>query len=911
MELFLLVKKRGCFVHLTINSAVAERPSEIHMNKHANPLTHDNALGTMALIRRSRTSLGVLTMFLVLIFLYVAYDHWHEAYENALIAARTLIEKDITYRRWNALHGGVYAPVTETTPPNPYLNVPERDIVTTAGKKLTLVNPAYMTRQVHELEQKHGSTRGHITSLRVLRPGNSPDEWEAEALRAFEHGETEVSSIAVLDGTKYLRVIHSLKTEKSCLKCHAIQGYREGDIRGAISASIPMRPFYAGMMKSMATEGMLYFFYWLVGSGLILSRTRREENKTLALRTSEERYHAMVDAFDGQMYICSQDYRLEFMNQKILAHTGRNAVGEICYKALHGLGAACPWCVNDRVFRGEVVEREFQYPNNGRWYFAVSTPIYNADGTVSKQAMIHDITERKNFEQILMDREEMFRTMSGQFNALLDAIPDSITLLSPDYQILWANRAAGKKIGREPRDLEGKYCYDLWFNRPMPCEECPARESFLTGEAYEKHVTKDDRKLDVRTVPVMGANGVVNVIRVGRDVTEQVKLEDQLRQAQKLDSVGTLAGGIAHDFNNILSAIIGYGQITLMKMGEENPHRANIEQMLTAADRAAYLTQGLLAFSRKQLSNRKQVDLNHVISRTGTFLRRIIREDIEFRTQLHTDAVSVMADANQIEQVLMNLATNARDAMPKGGVLAVTTAQIRLDEEFSRRHGYGQAGMYALMTISDSGVGMDEETRLRIFEPFFTTKDVGKGTGLGLAVIYGIIKQHDGFINVYSEPGEGTTFRIYLPLVATDTTAEADIEETVMPAGGSETILLAEDDEMVRKLTQAVLEDFGYRVIVAVDGEDAVGKFMEHKDRIHLLLSDLIMPKKNGREVYDRIREVRPDIRVIFASGYSPDIVRDKASLGSGATIVYKPISPMDLLKQVRKVLDDTGASLY
>lgn len=652
----------------------------------------------------------------------------------------------------------------------------------------------------------------------------------------------------------------------------------------------------------------IYLICWIMGAGLILSHTYREEQKTLALRRSEERYHAMVDAFDGQMYICSPDYRVEFMNRKLIERTGRNAVGELCYKVLHNLEEVCPWCVNERVFKGEVVQWEVQSPRDDRWYFVVNTPVNNADGTVSKQAMIYDISERKHAEQTSLDREETFRTMSGQFNALLDAIPDSITLISPDYQILWANSVAGRKIDASPRNLEGKYCYDVWFNRPKPCEQCPARETFLTGAPSEQQITKGDRKIDVRTVPVMGDNGVVNVIRVGRDVTEQLKMEDQLRQSQKLESVGTLAGGIAHDFNNILSAIIGYGQITLMKLGDESPHRANIEQMLTAADKAAYLTQGLLAFSRKQMSNRMQVDLNQVISRTEAFLRRIIREDIDFRTGLHSATLPVEADANQIEQVLMNLATNARDAMPRGGVLTVTTSQVLLDHDFARRHGDGKPGRYGLLTVSDSGCGMDEETRLRIFEPFFTTKEIGKGTGLGLAVIYGIIKQHDGFINVYSEPGEGTTFRIYLPLAEAAVTADADREAAVLPDRGSETILLAEDDQVLRELSRTVLEDFGYRVIVATDGDDALRKFMDNKDRIQLLLSDLIMPKKSGKEVYDLIRQVRPDIKVIFASGYSPEMVRDKASLGSGVTVIYKPLSPLELLKKIRTVLDEKEA---
>ncbi|MGC2062879.1 MAG: ATP-binding protein, partial [Thermodesulfovibrionales bacterium] len=329
-----------------------------------------------------------------------------------------------------------------------------------------------------------------------------------------------------------------------------------------------------------------------------------------------------------------------------------------------------------------------------------------------------------------------------------------------------------------------------------------------------------------------------------------------------------------------------------------------IKQIRAAADKAAYLTQGLLAFSRKQLSNKKQVDLNEHIIKTEDFFRTAIGEEIRFRINLHERPIHVYADPNQIEQVLMNLITNARDAMPAGGDLTVTTAPIRLDEEFSILHGYGTPGRYGLITVSDSGTGMDEETRRRIFEPFFTTKEVGKGTGLGLSIIYGIIKQHDGFINVHSKPGEGATFRIYLPILKAALHETEQPEKASYPERGYETVLLAEDDEMLRVLSESVLAEFGYEVIVAVDGEDAVKKFKENRDRIQLFISDLVMPKKNGKEVYDDIRNICPDIKTIFVSGYSPEIVRDKAPLGNDVTILYKPISPMDLLRKVRTILD-------
>jgi CheY-like chemotaxis protein len=372
-----------------------------------------------------------------------------------------------------------------------------------------------------------------------------------------------------------------------------------------------------------------------------------------------------------------------------------------------------------------------------------------------------------------------------------------------------------------------------------------------------------------------------------------------------MESIGTLAGGVAHDFNNILTAISGYSHLTLMKMASDDPFRHNLQAILESADRGAHLTKDLLLFSRKQPIDRKPLDLNERIRNLGKFLSRVIGEDITFKITLSESDLLVLADPHQIDQVLMNLATNARDAMPKGGVFSITTEQVLLDAEFTSAHGLAQAGRYALITVSDTGLGMNEETTQRIFEPFFTTKEVGKGTGLGLAVVYGIVKQHKGLIKAYSEPGHGTNFRIYLPVIELDAAEETANVAEEQPIGGTETILLAEDDKSVRDVTENILMDFGYKVITAVDGAEAVSMFTDNKDRIRLLLFDLLMPKKTGKEAYDEIRKMRPDIKVIFTSGYDPDMVRQKALLEQNVPVIYKPMPLPALLKKVRSVLDE------
>jgi CheY-like chemotaxis protein len=330
--------------------------------------------------------------------------------------------------------------------------------------------------------------------------------------------------------------------------------------------------------------------------------------------------------------------------------------------------------------------------------------------------------------------------------------------------------------------------------------------------------------------------------------------------------------------------------------------------MLQGAHRAASLAKDLLLFSRKQTSDKKNSDLNEIVRSVEKFLLRVITEDITCTINLDVGTMPVFADSQRLEQILMNLATNARDAMPNGGSLSITTGRTRLDDAFIASHSYGSSGMYAVLTVTDTGMGMDDETRRQIFDPFFTTKEIGKGTGLGLAVVYGIIKQHDGLITVDSTPGKGTTFRIYLPLTVPPAQEELIDPKSTQSARGSETILLAEDDETVRDMARSLLESFGYKVITAVDGEEAVQKFRENRKQIRLLLFDVIMPKKNGLVAYDEIVEIKPGMKVIFASGYSTEAVHQKALGNENIQSLSKPYLPSNLLAMVRSFLDKNVA---
>jgi len=527
---------------------------------------------------------------------------------------------------------------------------------------------------------------------------------------------------------------------------------------------------------------------------------------------------------------------------------------------------------------------------------------------------IGSVIQRHQAEQELVKTRDFLENI---FNTTADGIMVS----DARGYLVSVNRALEKMLGFSGDELIGKHTSELGPQDEHHYELgmhmlTDLREKGFINNFEAEWLRKDGTLLPIelgisRLQDRAGTNlGAVSVIRdiSERKQTQQEKarLEAQLYQSQKMEAVGHLAGGIAHDFNNILTAIMGYGSLLQAKLKEDDPLRNNVDQILTSAERAAALVRSLLAYSRKQIINPQPVRINDIVINVENMLHRIIGEDIDLQTVLSEQDTTVVADAGQVEQILINLATNARDAMPAGGSLTITSAVAEMGGEFIKAHGYGTQGIYILLTVSDTGDGMDEKTQRQIFEPFFTTKEVGKGTGLGLSTVYGIVKQHNGYINCYSEPGRGTTFKIYLPLVKTADPAVQPSAIATPPVlkGGSETILLAEDDDDLRKLIKQVLEDFGYTVIETKDGDEAVKLFMTHRGTINLLLLDVIMPKKNGREAYTEIQKIEPAIKTLFTSGYTADIIHKQGLLENGLEFIVKPVSPTELLKKVRDVLD-------
>ena len=502
--------------------------------------------------------------------------------------------------------------------------------------------------------------------------------------------------------------------------------------------------------------------------------------------------------------------------------------------------------------------------------------------------------------------EDALRASERKFHAIFDNAFQLMGLMTPGGTLLESNRTSLAFSGLDESDVVDRIFWESpWWtcndNLKLQLQGAVAKAAagaFVRFEVTHKSADGNLHYFDFSIKPVRDDEGnVVLLIPEGRDITEHRKLGEQLRQSQKMEAIGTLAGGIAHDFNNILTAIIGFGSILGMRMGDENPLQQYVKDILCASERAANLTKSLLSFSRKQILEPGPEQLNNIVKRIDKFLLRIIGEDIEFKTVLDPGELMINADSGQIEQVLMNLAANARDAMPDGGALIIKTERIEVREPSP---GFLlEPGSYAVLSVSDTGVGIEEQARQRIYEPFFTTKEIGKGTGLGLSIVYGIVQQHDGQIYVYSELGKGTTFKIFLKLIDSDIQPR-DAALPLPLVGGTETILIAEDDCDVKRFMTETLTHFGYKVIEAEDGEDAIRKFVEFGKEVKLLILDVVMPRMNGKEVYQEICKWEKDIPVLFSSGYTADIINQKGVLEEGVGFISKPMTPYDLLAKVR-----------
>ena len=626
---------------------------------------------------------------------------------------------------------------------------------------------------------------------------------------------------------------------------------------------------------------------------------------------------SIMETMSGALIVVSPDARIITTNMsacRLLGYARRELIGAPMAKVLG----------RDQSL-GPKLEKLFEADDLTNWELSYQTkdgcqvPVLlssrvrrDAAGQISYIVCIAvDITQYKRAEEALRASESFLAN-------IFDSILDGIIIIDTNFTILRTNPFMERRFPRA-LPLVGKKCYTAYHRRDKPCKECAAIRTMETGQADLKFETIRKKSgeiaewVEIRSFPLLDpATGKVGgVIEYIRDISQQKQAEEalrlseaNLRQSQKMEAVGRLAGGVAHDFNNILTAIIGYSELLQGKFELVDPRRDDLEEIRRAAERASSLTRQLLAFSRKQIFAPKVINLNNLILNLDKMLRRLLSEDIKLNTIPVENLGEVMADPGQIEQVILNLAVNARDAMPRGGVITIETQNVFLDAAYAQKYVEVQPGDYVMLAVSDTGSGLDEASRARIFEPFFTTKKLGQGTGLGLSTVHGIIKQSGGHITVYSEVGQGATFKVYLPRLHQPVQAEAVAPACYTLDRGTETILLVEDEDMVRQVARRILEMHGYTVLEAASGPDALLVSQKAPGSIHLMLTDVVMPGMSGGETAERLQAQRPELKVLFMSGHTENSIVHHGVLDPGVAFIQKPFRSERLVHQVRQMLD-------
>ena len=666
--------------------------------------------------------------------------------------------------------------------------------------------------------------------------------------------------------------------------------------------------------KSLYSEKDMELLNFVAGHiALIVERKRAEE----ALRESEARYRSLIETSPDAIILTDLEGNLLMANQEAARLLGVDSVEELLSGEVNAFDLIAPEdrqrsIANVRKTleeRGVRAEYKVLRMDGGTFPAEMNVSlIRDAEGKPEAFiGVVRDITGRREAEEVIRQSEENLATT-------LDSIGDAVIATDEDGKVVRMNPVAETLTGWKTNEAAGRDLAEIFRvvdegGEPL---ESPVEGVIREGKVVElaEHtelVSLDgtERRITHSAAPIRGRDGVINgVVLVFRDVTESYKLQKQLQQSQKMEAIGQLAGGIAHDFNNLLTVIQGNADLGLMKTESDSTLRKEFEEIRKTARRASELTHQILAYSRRLILSPKIIDLNDVIASMDSMLRRIIGEDVILRTVGGEGLWNVKADPTQLEQVIVNLAVNGRDAMPKGGKLTIETANVELDESYAKTHPVSIAGPYVMLSVSDTGCGMSEEVKKNIFEPFYTTKIEGRGTGLGLSTVYGIVKQSGGYIFVYSELGKGTCFKVYMPRVMGEAEEIATEEAQDQRLEGSETILVVEDEDEVREMTARILEEYGYSTIKAGSGKEALKACKRMKDEIDMLLTDVVMPEMSGGEVAEAICRIFPNVKVLFMSGYAENAIVHHGELKPGTPYINKPFGTVELARKVRRVLD-------
>jgi two-component system, cell cycle sensor histidine kinase and response regulator CckA len=666
---------------------------------------------------------------------------------------------------------------------------------------------------------------------------------------------------------------------------------RNGEVRNLLLSADPITVDGTPCLLGVSTD--------------ITKQTREAE----ALRKSEEKYRMLIENSlqglsiiqNGQFIFCNRAYcEMSGYSKEELLSMSPQEMGTMVHP-------------EDRAFMlqrykdrlaGKPVPSRYEYrgirKNGEEYWLEVYASSIEYNGAAALQLATIDITEQKLAEKRLKESKEYL-------NQIINSIGDPIIVRDRNHRFVHVNDAFCAFTGKDRDQIFGvtgfEYLPEAQAKKIMDEEE----NVFSTGKecVSEEEVNDSYGRLHIiasRKALLTDKDGHKQIVCLLRDISEQKRLQAQFMQAQKMEAVGVLAGGVAHDFNNLLSVIKGYTELLIEDLSESDPQYEDLKQIEKAAQRATSLTAQLLAFSRKQILKPEILNLNAVLSETNNMLRRLIGEDIELVYVASPDLGLIHADPGQIQQVLMNLAVNAREAMPHGGKLTIEAVNLTLDEPYAQIHSVVKPGNYVMMAVSDDGVGMDSATLARIFEPFFTTKEKSKGTGLGLSTVYGIVKQSNGYIWVYSEPGVGTTFKIYFPRVTSGIPVVE--EEQKSEFHGNETILFVEDEDSVRNLANRILQQKGYKTLVAANGMEALRMAGDYDGKIHLVLTDVVMPGMSGTTLVTRLQAMRPGIKSLYVSGYTDNGIVHHGTLDSDVAFLQKPFSIESLTQKVRHVID-------
>jgi PAS domain S-box-containing protein len=635
----------------------------------------------------------------------------------------------------------------------------------------------------------------------------------------------------------------------------------------------------------------------------IIERKRMAET----LQESEEKYRSMMEAMKDPAYICTPDFHVEYMNAAMIKRTGRDATGESCFKSIHHLEVKCPWCIHDRVQKGEHCEQEVFSPKNHCSYHISNSPIVHVNGSISKMAVFRDITELKLAEENARQSEQRFRD-------LFESITDLIYTQDLDGRFLSANPAMHRLFGYDMDEFIGHKVTD--FMEPKMESNFISRYiGEIKKQGYHEGITcyfkKNKEKIYIEykssLVKPDGAESYISGI--GRDVTEKIlsekkvkALQKQIGQAQKMESIGTLAGGIAHDFNNILFPVLGHTEMLMQDLPENSPVHNSLKKIYSGAIRARELVKQILTFSRPKSSELQLMKMQPIIKEALKLIRATIPTTINITQDINGNCGLITADPTQIHQIIMNLTTNAYHAMEEsGGELVVSLQEIELGEYDIIGPGVA-SGDYVCLTVADTGVGMDKNLTENIFDPFFTTKEIGKGTGMGLSVVHGIVKSMDGVIKVYSEPGKGSEFQVYFPVEKSSCKEQVPHSKERIQ-GGTERILLVDDEEAILTMEKIMLQRLGYKVTSHISSIDALEAFRDSPDQFDLVITDMTMPNMSGDKLSTELIKIHPDIPILLCTGFSEAMPQDKMEFIGIKSILLKPVVMKNLAKKIRGAL--------